>query len=349
MAELSIIIVNWNSLEFAKNCIASIETTTQDVDYEIIVVDNASPEGGCSEIRTRFPGVRVIALEQNIGFGAANNLGAEQASGRDLLFLNPDTLVLGDALGRMMAVLDAEEEVGAVGCRLLNGDRTLQMSCVQPFPTVLNQLLAFDWLKRSWPGLPLFGMKALYADGGRGLHEVDVVSGACMMVKKQVFEQVGGFHRKYFMYAEEVDLCYCIRKTGRKVQYVGDAQVVHFGGQSTKKKEDGFSDTLMRDSVFKFLRRSRGTPYAMLYRIMLFLSAMVRMAVLFIIFPFSAIPNRFVRRDAVKRAFKKWRNIARWSLALAGWAPGPAKMLPVSDFAVSARVFDSDPGSRENA
>lgn len=349
MADLSIIIVNWNSLEFAKNCIASIEATTHGVSYEIIVVDNASPEGGCAEIASQFPGVKVIALEQNIGFGAANNLGAAQASGRDLLFLNPDTLVLNDALSRMMAVLDAKEECGAVGCRLLNGDRTLQTSCIQPFPTVLNQLLAFDWLKRRWPGLPLFGMRALYVAGGRGLHVVDVVSGACIMAKRQVFEQVGGFHREYFMYAEEVDLCYCIRNAGRKVLYVGDAQVLHFGGQSTKKKEDGFSDTLMRDSVFKFLRRSRGNPYAFLYRTALLLSAMVRMAVLVAVFPFSAIPNRFVRRDAVKRAFKKWRNIARWSLAPASWIPATAKARPGADFAAGARVFDNDPGSRENA
>lgn len=349
MADLSIIIVNWNSLEFAKNCIASIEATAQNVNYEIIVVDNNSPEGGCHELATQFPRVKLIALEQNVGFGAANNIGAGQASGRDLLFLNPDTLVMGDALSRMMAVLDAEEEGGAVGCRLLNGDRTLQMTSVQSFPTILNQLLAFNWLKRRWPGLPLFGIRALYLNEGRGLHQVDVVSGACIMLKKKVFEQVGGFHRQYFMYAEEVDLCYSVRNAGRKVQYVGDAQVVHFGGQSTKKAEDGFSDIAMRDSVFKFLRRSRGKPYALLYRSALFLSAMVRMVVLVVVFPFSAIPNRFVRRDAVKRAFKKWRNIARWSLAPASWTTVPAKTGFGSDHAVSARVFERGPESRENA
>lgn len=348
MTDLSIIIVNWNSLEFLKNCIASIETTTRDMDYEIIVVDNDSPELGCEEIAATFPSAKIIALEQNIGFGAANNVGAEQASGRNLLFLNPDTLVIGNALRRMMAVLDGEEEVGAVGCRLLNADGTLQTSCVQAFPTILNQLLAFDWVKRRWPGLPLLGIQALYVNDGRGLHEVDVVSGACIMLKKKMFDQVGGFHREYFMYAEEVDLCYCVRKAGMKVRYVGDAQVVHFGGQSTKKKEDGFSDILMRDSVFKFLRRSRGNPYARLYRIALFLSAMVRMVVLVVIFPFSAIPNRFVRRDAVKRTLRKWRNIARWSLALASWTQVSAKTDSRSDPAFHARVFDSGPESREN-
>lgn len=348
MADLSIIIVNWNSLEFLKNCVASIEATTHDVDYEIIVVDNDSPEGGCHELLALFPYVKLIALERNIGFGAANNVGAGQASGRDLLFLNPDTLVKGDALSRMMAVLDAQEEVGAVGCRLLNGDGTLQTSCVQSFPTILNQLLAFDWLKRRWPGLPLFGIQALYANEGRGTCEVDVVSGACIMLKRKAFDQAGGFHRAYFMYAEEVDLCYCVRNAGMKVEYVGDAQVVHFGGQSTKKKEDGFSDILMRDSVFKFLRRSRGNPYAGLYRITQFLSAMVRMVVLVVVFPFSAIPNRFVRRDAVKRAFKKWRNIARWSLALASWTLVAATGAE-SDSAGDVRIFDSGPGSQENA
>ncbi|GGA59948.1 glycosyl transferase [Edaphobacter acidisoli] len=348
MADLSIIIVNWNSLEFLKNCIASIEATTHDVDYEIIVVDNDSPERGCHELRVRFPDVKLIVLERNIGFGAANNVGAAQARGRDLLFLNPDTLVTENALSRMMAVLDAQEEVGAVGCRLLNGDGTLQTSCVQSFPTILNQLLAFDWLKCHWPRLPLFGIRALYTNEGRGVYEVDVVSGACIMLKRKAFEQGGGFHRDYFMYAEEVDLCYRVRNAGMNVQYVGDAQVIHFGGQSTKKKEDGFSDILMRDSVFKFLRRSRGNPYARLYRIALFLSATVRMVVLVVVFPFSAIPNRFIRRDAVKRAFKKWSNIARWSLALANRTLGAATGSGL-DFAGNTRIFDSGPGSQENA
>jgi len=348
MADLSIIIVNWNSLEFAKNCIASIQAAGG-VDCEVIVVDNASPEGGCEQIAAGFPWVKVIALDRNIGFGAANNLGAKQASGRNLLFLNPDTLVLGDALATMVAALDQAAEGGAIGCRLLNADRTLQTTSVQAFPTILNQLLAFDWLKRRWPGLPLFGMRALYADGGNGLHEADVVSGACLMVKKEVFEEVGGFHREYFMYAEEVDLCYSIRRAGWKVLYVGSAQVVHFGGQSTKKMADGFSDILMRDSVFKFIRRSRGSLYAFLYRAMLLFSAMARLTVLVIVFPFSAIPNRFVRRDAVKRALKKWRNIARWSLALASWTREPEMARTVSGSVAKERIFESGPESRENA
>jgi GT2 family glycosyltransferase len=208
---------------------------------------------------------------------------------------------------------------------------TLQLSSVQPFPTISNQLFAFDWLKRRLPSLPLWGMRPLFAKSSTRVHDVEVVSGACMMVHRDVFEEVGCFSSEYFMYAEETDLCSKIIQAGFRIGHVGDASVIHFGGQSTKKREDGFVDTAMRDSIFKLIRKFRGTTYARVYRATMLLSALAR---LIILAPLFAVPNRLLRRDSVSRAFRKWCRIAKWSMALtptpgAGNSTCPATEAPL--------------------
>jgi GT2 family glycosyltransferase len=314
--DLSIIIVNWNSIEFTKNCIASLYATTQGLNYEIIVVDNASSDD-CHTLSQTFPEVKLVRSDRNIGFARANNLGVEHSQGAKVLFLNPDTLILKDAIAKMVLALDSAPDMGAVGARLLNGDLTLQVSCVQPFPTIPNQLLAIDWFKRGWPTLRLWGTDALFSSAPGLVREVEVVSGACLMVKRDVFQHVQGFSPEYFMYAEEVDLCYKIRRAGRKICHVSDANVVHFGGQSTKKSNyDFFADVMMRESIFRLFRKFRGPAYAQVYRAALFSSAVAR---LLILSPLLAFPNRLLRRDAILRSFQKWRKIAAWSLALEGW------------------------------
>lgn len=314
--DLSIIIINWNSIEFTVGCCASIQSTTHGLEYEVIVVDNASEDEG-QILAARLPTVHLVLSNRNLGFAGANNLGVDHSSGQALLFLNPDTLVTADAIQRMLVRLESSPDTGAVGCRLLNRDLSLQMSCVQPFPTICNQLFSIDWLKRRWPTLPLWGMGALFSEDRSSVHEVQVVSGACLMVKRQAFEKIGRFSTEYFMYAEEMDLCYRLRQAGYKVCHVGDAEVVHFGGQSTKKKGDGFSDTVMRESVFKLLKKFRGNLYACVYRAALFLSAGVRLAILS---PLLALGSTMPNHQDIRGTFRKWRKIASWSLRLEGWS-----------------------------
>jgi GT2 family glycosyltransferase len=316
MTELSIILVNWNCLDFTEQCVASIFSTAQGLEIEVIVVDNGSSDAPCSTLTEKFPDVRLILAGENLGFGQANNLGVRHSSGRYLLFLNPDTLVRGNALRQMVNGLETTSQAGIIGCRLLNPDDTLQTSCVQGFPTILNQLLALNWLKRRWPRLPLWGIAALYSDGQEPLHEVDVVSGACLMARRDVFQRVGGFNPEYFMYAEEVDLCYAVRRAGWKTLHVSSAEVVHFGGQSTKSREDGFAAVAMRDSVYRFLRRSRGGFYALLYRSGLVWSAVCRMLILSIALPATSTFRRSGLHGDSLRALRKWSKIARWGIGL---------------------------------
>ena len=312
--ELSIIIVNWNSAGFTRNCIASLKATTHETAYEIIVVDNASNDGLLDSPELQDPLVKVLRCERNIGFARANNLGAQQATGNKILFLNPDTVVLGDAIRTMADRLDAIPGAGAIGCRLLNADMTLQLSSVQPFPTLFNQLFALDFAKRRWPTLRLWGTQSLYTATPEVVSEVEVVSGACLMVRTDVFREVGGFSTDYFMYAEEMELCYRIRQAGRKVCHIGSARVVHFGGQSSQKQPSGFAEIIMRQSVFTLLRKVRGNFYALAYRAALVSSALLRLTVLA---PLLVVRTK---RGAARLAFRKWSHIAAWGIDFKKWS-----------------------------
>jgi GT2 family glycosyltransferase len=316
MTELSIIIVNWNCLAYTEQCLASIRETANGINVEVIVVDNNSADAPCRSLSEKFPWARLVLSRENVGFGLANNLGVLHSDGKHLLFLNPDTIVLEGALQRMLSALESVPRGGAIGCKLLNADGSLQTTCVQPFPTILNQLFALDWLQRKWPALPLWGQQALFSTQPNCVHEVDVVSGAAILVKRDVFEQIGGFRRDYFMYAEEADLCLAIHRAGFAVAHTSDAQIVHFGGQSTKTCEDSFATVTMQDSIYRFLRRNRGTPYAVLYRLALLLSAFFRLLVLACLFSLSTFLRRPFKQQRVAKAFRKWLNIAQWSL---GW------------------------------
>jgi GT2 family glycosyltransferase len=314
MVELSIILVNWNCIAFTEQCLTSIQANVTELDYEVIVVDNDSADAPCSSLSLKFPWVELILSKQNVGFGRANNLGVRHALGSCILFLNPDTIVKGDAIQRMLSALKSTPNAGALGCKLLNPDLTLQTTCVLGFPTVMNQLLAIDWLQRKWPTLPLWRKQAIYSAKPSKLQEVDAVSGAAILVRRNVFEEVGGFNPEYFMYAEEVELCYAIHHAGWQVMHLNDAEIIHFGGQSTKNREDSFAAVSLSDSVYLFLGRTRGQGIAILYRAGLFVSAMCRLPLVVCMLLLHVASNRSTAQANQLRIFYKWLAIARWSL-----------------------------------
>lgn len=316
MAELSIILVNWNCLDFTEQCIASIQSVIRDLDYEVIVVDNASGDAPCLSLKEKFPWVKLILSEENIGFGRANNLGVKQSSGEYLFILNPDTVLQPGAVESMLEMLKSRPEVGAVGCRLLNPDGTVQLSSVQTFPTIANQFLALESLQRRFPRWRLWGKCPLYRRSITGWDEVDVVSGAALMVKRKRFEQVGGFNDAYFMYAEEVELCHAFRLIGLKVLHCSHGEITHFGGQATEKCRDGFVDVAMRDSVYCFLRRTRGKMYASLYRLSMVASAGFRLIMLLLFSPAAVLVGYPIKRERFTQIFGKWWRIGRWGLEL---------------------------------
>lgn len=314
--DLSIVIINWNSAAFVRACLQTVYSGTKGYDFEVIIVDNASFDE-CEEIvRSEFPATRFIGSAINLGFAKANNLGAGAAKGRNLLFLNPDTEVMGDALCHMVSFLDARADAGVVGCRLLNTDLSLQTSCVQPFPSILNQALDTEYLRRAFPKLHLWGTNALLTSEQSA--EVEVISGACLMIKSEVFEAVGQFTSNYFMYAEDSDLCFKVKEAGWKNYYLSDVSVVHHGGRSSDKKpESNFASIMMRESLMEFMRLRRGSVYAMAYQFSTVVIAVLRLLILLTAFVFTLGANK---RAALRPAFTKWVKVLRWGLRMEAWS-----------------------------
>jgi GT2 family glycosyltransferase len=217
----------------------------------------------------------------------------------------------------MHACLDSSADIGVLGCRLLNSDLSVQTSSIQPFPTILNQIADVEQLRLLAPRLNLWGIGPLFeSDHGRPV-EVEAVSGACLMIKRGVFEQVGSFSADYFMYMEDLDLCYQVKKVGKKVCYLGSATIVHHGGQSSKKRGgEAFVGPLMKEAVLRFLEKTRGPFYAVLYRLAMFLISILRIAVLGVLIP---IPSARLDKDFLRRSLAKWYKILRWSIGLEAW------------------------------
>ena len=319
--DLSIIIVNWRSADFLQKCLASIYANTVGINFEIVVVDNASFDGSAEMVKLEFPAVSFVQSDKNVGFSGANNLGYARAHGRNLLFLNPDTEVTGPALTTMMGFLDSMPSVGIVGARLLNSDLTVQTSCVQRFPSIFGQLFDSDLLRKLFPKCSLWGTRALLEPHSAPV-SVEMVSGACLMIRRAVFEQVGQFNTNYFMYAEDVDLCFRVHNIGWKNCYVEEAVVIHHGGKSTASKPvSHFSAILMRESLLRFVRSTRGEWYAAVYQAATALNAVLRLFILglALVLTFGQYHPRSVRN-----AFGKWSRVFRWSIGLEGWARNPS-------------------------
>lgn len=311
--EVSIVIVNWNSAAYVQACLASIASTATGIAHEVIVVDSASFDGCGEMVAARYPQVRFIQCERNIGFGQASNAGARAATGRFLLLLNPDTQVLGDAIERLRDHCATLPRAGVVGCRLLNTDGSLQATCVQPYPTIASQVLNLRLLQRLLPRSPAWLTAASYREASQPV-AVDVIVGACMVVERKVFEQVGGFSDEYFMYAEDVDLCDRLRRRGLLCYYVPDVKIVHHGGGTTHYS--AFSAVMMRESLHRWFSKTRGESYARRYRVALAAMAAARLILLATSLPVALAVGR---ADRHRSALRKWTSVLRWSLGLERW------------------------------
>ncbi len=311
MIDLSIIIVNWNSLDYLKACLRSIQNSAINFNHEVIVVDNASQEHCESAIKKEFPKIIFIQSKENLGFARANNLGFQYSSGKNILFLNPDTEVFSDAVIILNKELNRLEDAGAIGGRLLNSDGSIQTSCIQSFPTILNQVLNFDILRRLFPRLKIWGMRPLFLDPKHPA-EVEVISGAALLVKREIFQQVGLFSSDFFMYTEDVDLCYKIAKHNYKNYFTNKATIIHHNGGASQKKSDQFESIVtMQDSIAIFFRKTRGEFYCRLYRSTMFFISILRLLMIAFIAPFKLF---FKSRCSVNYSLNKWKRILRWSL-----------------------------------
>jgi GT2 family glycosyltransferase len=304
--DLSIIIVNWKSAAYLKACLTSIVAETRGITYEVIVIDNASHDGCEQIVRDASSEAIFVQSAENLGFGRANNLAAGYSSGDVLLFLNPDTKIVAGAIQKMVAALKSDSHLGAVGALLLNDDGSIQSSCVQAFPTIANQLLDSEVLRTLFPRWSGWGLGALLTGDRRRSIDVDVISGAAFMVKRRVFALVGGFESECFMYADDVDLSFKIRKAGYRILCVPECRITHFGGRSSANQINYFAEVLQRESMAQFFLRTRGRFYATLYRIGMAATAAIRLALI----SCSVV----LERRASMFRLRKWSRIFAWAV-----------------------------------
>ncbi|NOZ06362.1 MAG: glycosyltransferase family 2 protein [Chloroflexi bacterium] len=290
-ADLSIIIVNWNTRDLLAQCLESVagcqmsvvrhqSSDTNDrptgdrlLTTDVWVVDNASSDGSAQMVRERFPWVRLIENEENVGFARANNQAIRRSNGRYVLLLNPDTEVQPGALETLVRFMDEHPQAGAAGARLLNPDGTLQPSC-HPMPTLSRELWRLVHLDA-------FRSYAVYQMAAWDLalpRQVDVVQGACLILRREVLDNVGLLDEEYFIYSEEVDLCYRIWRAGWRIFWVPQAGVVHYEGQSTRQVAPQMFLRLYEGKVL-FFRKNQGWVAAQIYKLILLATALARLAI----------------------------------------------------------------------
>lgn len=253
--DLSIIIVSFNTRDILKQCLQSVYEQARQVDFEVIVIDNNSADASVEMIKRGFPGVILIANSANRGFAAANNQGMKQARGRYILLLNSDTMVLHNAVDKMFEFAESNSAAAVFGCKVLNPNRTLQSTCFM-FPSLLNMLLSSTYLYKLFPHNRFFGREAMSWWDRNDVRQVDVVTGCFMLVRRKAIEQVGLMDERFFMYAEEADWCYRFNKAGWEVLFTPQAEIVHFGGQSTKNMANDMTLQL-RAGILQFIQKHR--------------------------------------------------------------------------------------------
>lgn len=261
---LSVVIVNWNTRALLAECITAVEREMASIAHDIWVVDNGSTDGSVAMLRRDFASVNVIESQVNLGFAGANNLAMQRSTGRYLLLLNTDAIVRPGAIQSMLLVAEGSPRAGIVGAHLLNPDGTFQASHTH-FPTLWQEFLILSTLGRRLLGdrYPSHG-----AEEDKGSQRVDYVEGACLLVRRAAFEQVGGLDEGYFMYAEEVDWCKRMMVAGWEVWYTPAAQVVHIGGASSANRKTSREADLYRSRV-RYFRAYHGGLQAGFLKVML--------------------------------------------------------------------------------
>ncbi len=260
MMKVSVIIVSYNVRGFLENLLSSLRGSLVGIESEIIIVDNSSDDDSVEFVRREFREVKLIENRTNVGFGKANNQGIKAATGEHLLIINPDAVVQEDTVKKMINFMTTHPDAGAASCKVLNADGTLQKTCRRGFPTpwvAFTKISGLSWL---FPGTKIFGQYNLTYLNPEEVHEVDAIGGSFMFIPRKVFVEVGGFDEDYFMYGEDIDICYKIKKAGYKVYYTPQTTAIHFKGESTRRSSINHTYEFYRAmNVFVDKRYGAGT------------------------------------------------------------------------------------------
>ncbi|NJN98102.1 MAG: glycosyltransferase family 2 protein [Anaerolineales bacterium] len=271
MPDISIIIINWNTRDLLAECLESLYKTISGTSFDIWVVDNASTDDSVEMVQTRFPSVQLILNRDNVGFARANNQAMIASQGRTMLLFNSDAVATPGAVAALMQIIEAHPQAGIVGAHLVNPDGSFQASH-SPFPHLWQEFLILSGLGRLIYGrwYPSRGPQE-----AKGPQPVDYVEGACLLVRREAFEQAGGLDEGYFMYAEEVDWCYSMRRTGWQVWYQPAARIIHYGGGSSRNRRTQREADLYRSRV-RFFRKHYGDAAALALKTLIYLLTAIK-------------------------------------------------------------------------
>jgi len=255
----------------------------------------------------------LLKKKENIGFVKANNIAIKEAKGRYILFLNPDTELISDAITSMMRFLEKRISYGAVGCKLIYPNGCIQYVCARTFPTPINQFCLLSAMNRFFPKSEALSTVEMRYWDHNDSREVDCLSGACMLVRKEIINKLSGFDENIFMYAEDVDLCFRLKKLGWKIFYLAECKIIHYSGASSSQQKNKYFGAIMqRESNLYFIRKHFGKKKAKRYVTAVLFGSIIRMMLITLIYPFMIMNNNFID-NASPQVIIKYLKLFVWS------------------------------------
>ncbi len=273
--DLSIIIVNYNVKYFLEHCLAAVQQASANLTTQVFVVDNNSTDESAAYFTNRFPQFQFIYNTSNVGFAKANNIALAKATGKYILFLNPDTIVPEDCFEKCIAFFKATTNCGALGVKMIDGAGNFLKESKRSFPSPLTSLYKLSGMASLFPHSAKFAKYHLGNLPENKNHEIDVLAGAFIMVQKSVLDTVGSFDESFFMYGEDVDLSYRIQKAGYKNYYVADTTIIHFKGESTKRGSLNYVKMFYK-AMSQFVTKHYGKSKARFFNIFIQLAIFIR-------------------------------------------------------------------------
>ena len=286
--DLSICIVTYQACDLLRDCLNSIYEHTL-LPLEIIVVDNGSSDGVAEMVQREFPEVRFIQNDHNAGFTRPMNQALTVSQGRYLLQLNPDTLILSQAFDRLVEFLDAHPQAGICGPKVLNSDGTLQKPCRRGESRPLAVLSYFSGLSKIFPKNKRFGEYLMSYMDEDVVHPVAGVAGSCMLIRREVLDQIGYLDERFFAYQEDADFCFRARQAGWQIYYVPQAQIIHYGSMGGSRVEPYRSIYEWHRSYFLYYRKNLAKDYIFLFNWFYYLLMLLKLL--------SSLLINFLRQD----------------------------------------------------
>jgi GT2 family glycosyltransferase len=289
MLDISICIATLNASDYLRNCLRSIceqpdhlqwigsgpavpeqvndrsPASPPRLNFELIIVDNGSTDNTVAMLQSEFPSARLILNGRNDGFARPVNLALRESHGRYMLVLNPDTIILVGGLNELVKYMDAEPEIGICGPKVLNRDGSLQKACRRGVSRPWSAFTYFSGLSTLFPHSKFFGGYLLNYLDENEIHEVDGVSGSCMLIRRQMMQQIGQFDERFFAYQEDADYCFQANKAGWKIVYLPTAQIIHFGGQGGSRVQPYRSIFEWHRSYYLYYRKNLARDYIFLF------------------------------------------------------------------------------------